>query len=239
MFKLERDYIEDPENALVVDPGTVTPDPELLAAGAEHLDAVRAATPGMFDGVVLALDHLEGAQIHARRGSYFDMVATCDALAGDPEMRRRAEQLAGGDPLRLGTGRTAAVGATVIVERSGVVTIGRRSDDVALDPGRWHIVPSGTVDERGLVGTVEHELASEFGAASVAPLRVIGLGWDLTRLRPELALMTTASGARPQPSAEFAEIRDIELDGIAAAWELNLTPAAAVALASLERHLSS
>jgi hypothetical protein len=241
---LDSEHDEDPASILVVEPGSVVVDTALRQAGEAHLAAVRAATPGIFDGTVLALDRVEAGRVYAHRGSYFDMVATCDALVGNDAMRARAEELAGGDPLHSGAGRTAAVGATLVVVRGSLFTIGRRSDDVALDPGRWHVVPSGTIDGRGLRGTIADELRAEHGGGA-SDLRVIGLGYDLSRLRPELTLLAVGSGTRPEPSAEFAEIRDVELtaQAITALWkELgpgDLTPAAALALAALERHLSS
>ena len=56
---------------------------------------------------------VEGPIVRARRAGYFDMVATADALAGDPALRARAAALAGGDPLRRGDGRVAAMGLSV------------------------------------------------------------------------------------------------------------------------------
>jgi hypothetical protein len=67
------------------------------------------------------------------------------------------------------------------------------------------------------------------------------LGYDLWRLRPELAVMTPDLGdiGPPPPSDEFVEFREIALDAaaLAGAWELDLTPAAAVAIAAVEREL--
>ena len=175
------------------------------------------------------------------RAGYFDMIATCDALAGDPELRELAEQLAAPDPLRIGAGRAAAIGVTAVVVRNGSFTLGRRAPHLPLDPDRWHVVPSGTVDGGGLLATLEAELREEHGLDEPGEARVIGLGYDLWRLRPELAVMTPDLGdvPAPVPSDEFVEFREVELDAaaIGAAWELDLTPAAAVALAAVEREL--
>lgn len=228
--------------ALAVADGEAQVDPELREAGSAHLDAVLARSPGSFDGVVLALDRIEDGVMHVVRGRYFDMLATCDALAHDPALRERAARLAG-DPVRSGYGRTAAVGVTAIVPRAGVFTLGRRSPELALDPGRWHVVPSGTIDERGLDGTLRDELATEHGISDPVDARMIAFGWDLTRLRPELTLMTADVGdaGHPPVSDEFTEFRDVRLDvdAIAEVWGLDLTPAAALALAALERELRS
>lgn len=218
-------------------------DAELRRRGQVHLDAVRERSPDMFDGPVLALDRIEDGAIHAVRASYFDMVATCDALAADPELRAYAEELAAPDPLRNGYGRAAAIGVTVLVVRNAVFTLGKRAPYLALDPGRWHVVASGTVDARGLHATIADELAGEHGIHEPPPMRLLAIGHDLTRLRPELAVITDDLGdiGPPPKSDEFTEFREIPLDPIAisAARELDLTPAAALALDALRGTTSS
>ena len=235
--------LEDAVVTLAVADGEAQVDPQLRAAGAAHLEEVLARRPASFNGVVLVLDRVEDGVMHVVRGRYFDMIATCDALAHEPGLRERAGWLADGNALRSGHGRAAAVGVTAIVPRGGVFTLGRRSPDVALDPGRWHVVPSGTIDERGLDGTLRDELATEHGITEPVEARTIAFGWDLTRLRPELTLMTADLGdiGSPPASAEFTEFRDValDLDAIDATWDLDLTPAAALALAALERELQS
>jgi hypothetical protein len=68
-------------------------------------------------------------------------------------------------------------------------------------------------------------------------MRVLALGHDVTRLRPELTVLTDDLGdiGAPPLSDEFTEFREVPLDpvGIAAARELDLTPAAALALEAL------
>jgi 8-oxo-dGTP pyrophosphatase MutT (NUDIX family) len=218
-------------------------DAELRRRGTPHLEAVLARSSGTFDGPILALERVDEGRIHAVRAGYFDMIATCDSLAGDPQLRELAERLAAPDPLRIGTGRAAAIGVTAIAVRGGRFTLGRRAPHLPLDPDRWHVVPSGTVDGRGLIETLASELREEHGIDDVDGLRVIGVGYDLWRLRPELAVMTPDLGdiPPPPPSDEFVEFREIalDLDAIAGAWELDLTPAAAVAIAAVERELQS
>jgi hypothetical protein len=161
------------------------------------------------------------------------MVATCDALAADAELRAYAEELAAPDPLLNGHGRAAAIGVTAIVIRDGRLTLGRRADHLALDPGRWHIVPSGTVDGRGLRATLLDELAGEHGIDALPPIRQISLGHDLTRLRPELTVITEDLGdiGPPHASDEFVEFREIRIAEDVP--DLDLTPAAALALDAL------
>jgi hypothetical protein len=68
-------------------------------------------------------------------------------------------------------------------------------------------------------------------------MRLIGLGFDRTRLRPELTVITDDLGdiAAPAPSDEFSEFVELPLGADAA--ELDLTPAAAIALAAVAREL--
>jgi hypothetical protein len=247
----------DLESAVVMHDTSAPIDAELRRRGQAHLDAVRARSPEMFDGRVLALDRIEDGVVHALNASYFDMVATCDALAVDPGLRAYAEKLAAPDPLRNGAGRAAAIGVTVLVIRrlryagSGTsaagtsgprgFTLGRRAAHLALDPGRWHVVASGTVDPRGLAATIADELATEHGIHELPPMRLIALGHDLGRLRPELTVITDDLGdiGPPVPSDEFVEFRDVPLDPgeIARARELDLTPAARLALDAVEGEL--
>jgi hypothetical protein len=240
-FHLEPERLTEVDAAVVVQDRDALVDPDLRRAGAPHLEAVLARSQGMFDGIVLALDHVADGVVHAVRARYFDMVATCDALDSNAWMRERAEVLAAPDPLRNGHGRAAAIGVSIVVVRNGVFTLGRRSPELPLDPGRWHVVASGTLDERGLAGTIADELAGEHGIAEMPDVRVIGLGYDLPRLRPEVAVMTADLGDVPPPSPgdEFVEFREVPLDlgAIADVWALDLTPAAAVAIAALEREL--
>jgi hypothetical protein len=244
------------EDVVVVHNREAAVDAELRRAGTAHLEAVLTRSPATFDGVVLALDRIADGVVHAVRASYFDMLATCDAIAIDPVLREHAERLAAPDPLRLGTGRAAAVGVSAIVVRrlaNGATgfTLGQRSPELALDPGKWHVVPSGIVDGRGVVGTLLDELAGEHGIAdpraAVEGAHVIALGYDVARIRPELTVMTRDLGdiAAPHSSDEFVAFREVPLaaEAISSLWvDLRpgqLTPGAAVAIAAVERHLGA
>jgi 8-oxo-dGTP pyrophosphatase MutT (NUDIX family) len=165
-------------------------DPALRAGGEAHLAALRARSPAMHDGRVLAMTAIRGGTVHARVAGYFDMVATGDALAGDPALRARAAALAGDDPLRRGDGRAAAIGLSVAaVLPGGRVVLGRRRADLPLDPGRWHVVPSGMLEPEDdpVAGALAREASEELGVAvDTGAARMLGLGWDLARLRPEV-----------------------------------------------------
>lgn len=280
-----------PDGARVVvaaDPVVV--DPDLRAAGEAHLAAVRAAS-GAHDGKVLCLSSVaagtdpavpgpaaQDPTVVAGRGGYFDMLATCDVLAGeldaagpaatwdDLPLRRRVHDLAG-DPFLAGHGRAAAFGVSVLLvvrtpDGPGVV-VGRRSARVAAGRGRWHVAPSGMLEEardgRHVATTVATELREELGVvrsvgAVGAGLRVVGLATDLERLRPDLVVVLDLDrdlegAGRPDGAAlvagpEFDELEVVPLTpaGFAAFWAARppsaVTPPGAGALALLEGGLA-
>jgi 8-oxo-dGTP pyrophosphatase MutT (NUDIX family) len=177
---------------VVVQDGPWPVDPALRAGGAAHLAALRRRVPAMHDGPVLAMTAVSGGLVHARRAGYFDMVATADALAHDPGLRGRAAALAGEDPLRRGDGRVAALGLSVAATLpDGRVLLGRRRAELPLDPGAWHVVPSGMLEPGPdpIAAAVAREALEELGvAADPGAVRTLGLGWDLARLRPEVCV---------------------------------------------------
>jgi 8-oxo-dGTP pyrophosphatase MutT (NUDIX family) len=219
---------------VVLEDGPWAVDAALRAGGAAHLAALRARVPGMHDGPVLAMTAVHGGIVHARRGGYFDMVATADALAGDPALRARAIALAGEDPLRRGDGRVAAIGLSVAaLVPGGGVLLGRRRADLPLDPGRWHVVPSGMLEpERDpIAAAVAREAREELGVAiDPAAVRMLGLGWDLARLRPEVCVALRLDAVPPHAGGdefELVEVHDVAHPPAA------LTAGAACALALL------
>ncbi|MFN8077629.1 MAG: hypothetical protein U0Q15_19705 [Kineosporiaceae bacterium] len=214
--------VTDPAEGLdavleVVEDGTGGEDDVALlaAAGAGHLERLRAAHPRMHDGAVLRwLGTTPQGRLRVARGGYFGMVATCDALraewesggAGTP-LRDLAHERCG-DPLRSGAGRVAALGLSVVVTvpspgdpagagRRGVL-LGRRSARNALDVGSWHVAPSGMVEPAAsgpgsLTATLVTELAEELGvhldpADASHRARVLGVVHDLLRLRPDVVV---------------------------------------------------
>ena len=182
-------------------------------------------------------------------------------------LRQLAHEAAGADPLRTGRGRAAAIGVAVVAtihsgsNRSFVLGLRRRH--LALDGGLWHVAPSGMLEPPSLdpdgrprspdpvEGAVRRELEEELGVALDATeltgrLAVLGLGYDLLRLRPELCLRldldpTELPHGRPQlDAAEFESHRLIELapPALDSFWRRHppevLTPAAAAAVALAE-----
>jgi len=216
---------------VVVHDGAWAVDPALRAGGEAHLASLRARSPAMHDGLVLAMTAIDGGTVHARAARYFDMVATGDALAVDPALRARADALAGGDPLRRGDGRAAAIGLSVAtVLPGGRVVLGRRRADLPLDPGRWHVVPSGMLEPEDdpIAGALAREAAEELGVAVEAgAARMLGLGWDLERLRPEVCVAISVD-ALPAGAGgdEFDAVQAFAAGELPAA----LTPGAACAL---------
>ncbi len=272
-------------DVLEVVPGLVPLDEELLALGAPHLAAVRRRSPRMHDGGVLALLAVADGAVRVAASGYFAMVATCDAVRAELEtadpvphdlralvLRARAHELAGGDPLASGAGRAAALGVSLVVTlppsaagptgpaREGrALVVGRRSDRVATDRGRWHVVPSGMLEGTdgaggALAATAAGELAEELGIV-VAPdelaarATVLGLAHDTTRLRPDLCLRLDltrgeAAAAAFDVTGEFDAYDRVGLGAadLARFWAAHppelLTPAAAGALALLEASLA-
>jgi 8-oxo-dGTP pyrophosphatase MutT (NUDIX family) len=243
---------------------------ELLAGGRDHLASCLVANPRLHDGPVLAFVEM-GARMVARPASYFEMLATCDALRDEweavgsstdelPPLRREAHRLADGRPLQFGGGRVAAIGVAVaIVVGRGArrqLLVGRRGEAV-VDPGLWHVAPSGMLEPAEadpVLCTIQRELEEELGVALsgealVARLRVLGVGHDLLRLRPELCFRLDldadeiGSWAVVQPRPEFSELAFVPLDvhGLARFWESappgRITPAGAASVALLEESL--
>jgi 8-oxo-dGTP pyrophosphatase MutT (NUDIX family) len=193
-------------------------DPALRAAGQAHLLQVAARSSPMHDGRVLACLTTDGFPLICATSGYFDAIATSDSLraeyldrvAEDPRsqvnldalpLRGLAHAACAGDVLHSGRGRVAAVGVSVAVtlpSASGrALVLGLRNDALAADPGMWHVAPSGMLEPGGadpVLELVERELSEELdvhvGAAGElsARLRLLGIGYDLLRLRPEICL---------------------------------------------------
>jgi 8-oxo-dGTP pyrophosphatase MutT (NUDIX family) len=223
-----------------VDDGPWPVDPALRAGGAGHLAALRRRVPAMHDGPVLAMTSIAGGLVRARRAGYFDMVATADALAGDGALRARATAMAGGDPLRRGDGRVAALGLSVAATvPGGRVLLGRRRPELPLDPGVWHVVPSGMLEPHPdpIAAAVAREALEELGlAVDPGAVRMLGLGWDLARLRPEVCVALALQAAPARAGGhEFDVVEAFEI----ARPPAPLTPGAACALALLSRARSA
>jgi 8-oxo-dGTP pyrophosphatase MutT (NUDIX family) len=220
---------------VVVDERPWPVDPALRAGGAVHLAALRGRVPAMHDGPVLAMSVVSGGVVHTRPAGYFDMVATADALAHDPALRARAAALAGGDPLHRGDGRVAALGLSVAATLpDGRVLLGRRRAELPLDPGAWHVVPSGMLEPQPdpIGAAVAREAREELGvAADPGAVRVLGLGWDLARLRPEVCVALALETAPARAGGDEFDV----VEAFAVAEPPSpLTAGAACALALLQ-----
>jgi 8-oxo-dGTP pyrophosphatase MutT (NUDIX family) len=247
-------------------------DGNLRGAGEAHLQAVAARSPGMHDGSVEACVTAAGFPLRSAPGGYFDAIATSDSLRAEYvkaladrtglaslPLRTLAHQASGGDPLRSGQGRVAAIGVSVAVilpwGASRGLVLGLRSSDLATDPGMWHIAPSGTLEPGGedpVIRVVKRELAEELNVHLdseddlAGRLEPLGIGFDLLRLRPEICLRLELQDAEAPSSGpvlsslEFQERALVETSGtsMAAFWQSHppeiLTPAAAAAIALLE-----
>ena len=188
---------------VVVDDGPWPVDPALRAGGAAHLAALRRRVPAMHDGPVLAMTSRRAAASCARAGratsTWWPPPTRWPAI---PRCARGRRRVAGGDPLRRGDGRVAALGLSVAATLpGGRVLLGRRRAELPLDPGAWHVVPSGMLepDPDPIAAAVAREALEELGVAvDPGAVRMLGLGWDLARLRPEVcvALALEAAPAR-------------------------------------------
>jgi hypothetical protein len=113
----------------------------------------------------------------------------------------------------------------------GRVLLGRRSQELATDPGSWHTAPSGTLEPgRRLAEQVAGELEEEIGVTGAGPAEPLGLGFDLLRLRVELCLSLELYSGEFELGEEFAEASWIDPRG---RWPEPLAPAAAAVLALL------
>jgi 8-oxo-dGTP pyrophosphatase MutT (NUDIX family) len=252
-----------PVTAIAVAERPAPVDPGLSAAGAAHLAAIRAGRR-VHDGPVAVLDGVAADRVTAAIGSYFEMIATCDSLAaeyaaasGSLPLRDRAHLVAGGNPLHDGRGRAAAIGvsvaAVVRTRRGRGLVLGRRRADLAVEPGRWHVLPSGIVeewDDDPVLDTLARELREEIGVdfGSEAELRArltpLGLGHDLPRLRPDVCFrldledFPVADLAADRDELDAIEVVELSRAGLRDFWRDHppsaLTPPAAATVALLE-----
>lgn len=254
-------------------------DPALRAAGRRHLELVQSRSPRMHNGRVMACVTSAGFPLTCAPAGYFDAIATSDSLRaelldamgdGPPAqlldvlpLRRLAHAACDEDPLHSGRGRVAAVGVSVAVTLPTVpvraLVLGLRNHEVATDPDMWHVAPSGTLEpskQDPVLTLIEHELYEELGIRVVRPaelpgrLSVLGVGFDLLRLRPEICLrLDLLPEELPQAGVslsprEFQDNRLIEISqsSLSAFWEAHppelLTPAAASTVALLESTLA-
>ena len=248
-------------------------EPRLAERGRPHLERLLRQSRQLHDGTVLALDTIENGRLTTCTASYFEMLISADSLRAEyaeletpsiGPLRRLAHDACGGDPLHRGAGRAAAVGVSVaLVAGDGddrALLLGRRRADLAADPGRWHVAPSGMLEPGGrdgplratLAAELEHELVALAGAPVaelerlVTGMRVLGFGHDLLRLKPELCLVAelerlpvAAPGGELAP-AEFERSLRVPIGaGFEPLWRRfgpdDLTPAAAATIALLER----
>jgi 8-oxo-dGTP pyrophosphatase MutT (NUDIX family) len=228
---------------------------------------LMCATGGYFDAIAtsdsLRAEYVERMMTHGE-GSHTDL----DTLP----LRRRAHEACAGDALRRGRGRVAAVGVSVAVtlpSPSGrVLLLGLRSATVATDPGMWHVAPSGTLEhdrtdsgageaklEAGgtdlVLDVVERELSEELGvhidaAQLSARLSLLGIGYDLLRLRPEICLrldLLERDLPSQGPLLDLGEFQSQRLIGLSQSsmsefWASHpprtLTPAATATIALME-----
>ena len=207
-----RELDGSPADALVDDGAPLDVDPELLAAGTAHRDALLRSAPATWNGAILGYRALEGDTVVAGRSDYFTMLATSDVLRAERErrgetgpLRARARRAAGGDPLRSGAGRASVVGLSILPVLThgddAWLLLGRRSADLAISPGLVGTIDGCTepgATARPLVENLARELAEEApGAVALsgsdadalaATARLQGVTVNLLRLSPTISV---------------------------------------------------
>lgn len=229
----------------------------LRAAGRPYLEASLRSHPWLHDGEVMSYVGLAGDELRLTPGRYFDRLAIGEAVRRDPEVRAFAERAASGRPLHDGRGRAAAPGVTTVAtfaHGDGRAFVMGRRRGLPVADGVWHIVPAGTMDRTPpsvdpIVHTSHTELREELGLEpGDAPLRLLGVGWDLERLFPEVVVRIDLDAdlgdvLAAAPLAEHDELVPVALtrEAIAAYWLAHppalLSPPGAAALALLEDSL--
>lgn len=218
--------------ALVDDGRPLEVDAALAEAGRAHLERLRAASPGIWNGPILGLRHVDGGVVRAGRTDYFTMLATADALtAEDPlvlpaargPLRRRVHELAGGDPWRRGDGRASVVGVTMLVVmgdgQDARLLLGRRRDDLAVAPSllaTFDGCTEATDHADPLTANAWRELTEEVPAVAgrvadagglEACARLMGITCNLVRFSPSLCVEVRVphAPAGGPPELEAAE----------------------------------
>jgi hypothetical protein len=236
----------------------VVVDAALRDMGAPYLAARRAEHPWLFDGEVMGFLGLDDGVLRLGPGRYFDRLGIGEAIHADAAVRDTADRCAGGRPLHRGDGRGAAPGVTLVAtfpDAAGrrCLVLGRRSGLPVADE-LWHVVPAGTMDrvEDGVdpvAHTAATELREELGLEpAVLDLTLLGLGWDLDRLFPEVVLRADLDDPLENvlataPEGEHGELVGVEVSraALAALWGRlapgELSPPGAAALALLEDSL--
>jgi len=233
--------------ALAVRRGPAHVDSELRAAGAPYVAAARERLPWLYDGETQSFVAYDDGVLTVGPGRYFDRLGIGEAIRADTGARERADAAAGGRPLHDGAGRGAAPGVTTIAVFEGAFILGRRRG-LPVSDGDWHVVPAGTMevtDRDPIAVTTDTELREELGLEPGA-WRLLGIGWDLERLLPEVVLRADLDVPlddvlREAPLAEHDELRPVALDALEAFWADyppdTLSPPGAAAVALLEDSL--
>ncbi len=133
-----------------------------------HVAALQAEGRTVYNGAMFALDRLETEpqmRVYTVLGTYFDFVATCQALGQEMEaqnefsaatlsMRTALDAVV--DPaaqLLDGRGRSAALGVSVLLVYNDAGTyralLARRSMRAAVAPGAFHVLPAFMFEATG------------------------------------------------------------------------------------------
>ena len=189
----------------------------LRAEGEHWLTQALANGLVAYNGGVLALDTLRPGFVTMRPAGFYQSLYSHALLAeewkadGPTPLRDRIEARCDGDPLRKGWGRVTALGVSCLLVFDGArgpeFLLGRRQNTLPQAPGRWSVVPSGTVEPMltgALAHTVETEAREELLMDGfdlermVAGVTVLGAAYDLLCLHAEICCLLICAGERPQ-----------------------------------------
>lgn len=153
----------------------------------EHLQNRLRTRPGMTDNPTYIMERMQAnpLRIQAQLGTYFDMMATCDALdwelrdfaigkGADLPLREQLHALVSADDLIYdGRGRSGVIGVAVLtVFNNGGdyrAIVAQRSSTLATGAGLYHVVPafvfqpSGPESFYAAEWSVKHHICREFG----------------------------------------------------------------------------
>ena len=170
-------------------PAAHTMQSDYVIYDADHL-ASRLASRMMTNDLTFTMAHMEAANDRLRivgsTASYFDMIATCDALdhelrdwvrgvrEGTPLRNHLFAQVAPDDALYSGAGRAATIGISVLTvfamhDRGYHALLVQRSNRLAIGAGLFHIMPAfvfqpvGQPEWQASMWSIEQQVLREFG----------------------------------------------------------------------------
>ena len=197
----------DPDVRLELAPAGPSLDAEVAAAVDRLWDAEMAARgAGLFDGPLFSLLEHSPGRLSARAVTYRQLIAS----RRDPELARR-----------IGLRPMGVTG--LLLSPEGVV-LGRRSQGLHTEPGRWEPAPAGALDRLDWRAVLLAELAEELGLTAdavsgpeaVALIEDLGTGVHdiLCRVRTRLGADQITAAWRAGGTDEYDELAVLAPDAL-------------------------